>query len=71
MKKPRLTCCKCPKWGANWCPFRAEACVPAHPMCDIGHKLYTKAYSAAWMRQKHGFKMRVPKAVPTNETTNT
>ena len=67
MKKPRLTCSRCPKWRANWCPLKAEPCVPQHPMCDTGHKLYTNEHSAAWMRRKHGYKKRAPKPIPTND----
>ena len=65
----RLTCSKCPKWANNWCPRKAEPCVPAHPMCDEGRRFRHNEISAEWMRRRHGSKKRAPKAAPQNHTT--
>ena len=61
MKNAPLTCSRCPKWAACWCPIKAAPMVPAHPMCDFGRRAYTRDYAAKWMRKKHGYTKRKEK----------
>ena len=57
MKRKR-TCGRCPKNDFGWCVIRAELRPNDAPACDYGKKIMHNAYSAEWMRRKHGYKER-------------
>ena len=54
----KLTCGRCPKTDFGWCVIRGELRPNDAPACDYGKKIMRNAYSAEWMRQKHGYKER-------------
>ncbi len=54
----KLTCGRCPKNDFGWCAIWAELRPRDAQVCDYGRKLIRNAYSAEWMRRKHGFKRK-------------
>ena len=51
-------CGSCPKFDRGWCTHRAEMRPPDAPPCEFGLRQMRNAYSAEWMRRKHGFKKK-------------
>jgi len=54
----RRKCGGCPKNDFGWCTIRAELRPGDAPACDYGLRIMRNAYSAEWMRKKHGFTKR-------------
>ena len=57
MKRKR-TCGRCPRWSKCYCPIKAKLMLPDAPSCAYGERMMHNAYSAEWMRRKHGYKKR-------------
>lgn len=60
MRRTRLTCRRCPKYGRNQvCAHLAQYMIATHPVCDYGRRLIKNEKSVACMRRKRGNKKRV------------